>query len=186
MNLGLFLGFMGVYIVYYYIELLALARIDVSESVAQYLLVIINASTLIGRIVPAYYADKIGCINVQIMVLILCGITTFCLLAIRTFVGLVVFSVIYGFASGAFMGLSAAGIISVTDDKSKIVSRFGLTLGTVGIGLLISNPIAGAILADNHDWVGLISWSGGLVFASTLTLMACRIIKIGPGLTKVL
>lgn len=184
LNAGLTFGFMGFYIVFYYIELFALDRTNVSSSLANYLLVIINVSSLPGRIIPGYYADKIGSINVQVSVALLGAVLTFCLIAIHSTAGLVVFSIIYGFFSGAFMGLPAAGIVSLSDDKSKIGIRIGMTLGTVGFGVLISNPIAGAIVGDNKNWIGLIAWCGALLFASSVFLVASRVSKVGVGLRK--
>ncbi|KAJ6779799.1 hypothetical protein PWT90_01491 [Aphanocladium album] len=184
LNAGLTFGFMGLYIVFYYIELFALDRTNVSSSLANYLLVIINVSSLPGRIIPGYYADKIGSINVQTTVAFFSAILTFCLYAIHNTAGLVVFSIIYGFFSGAFMGLPAAGIVSLSDDKSKIGIRIGMTLGTVGFGVLVSNPIAGAIVGHNNNWIGLISWCGALLFASSICLVASRVSKVGWGLTK--
>ncbi|OAA38035.1 Major facilitator superfamily domain, general substrate transporter [Cordyceps fumosorosea ARSEF 2679] len=186
LNAGLTFGFMGLYIVFYYIELLARDRAHVSDSLARYLLVIINLSSLPGRIIPGYYADKVGSINVQTAVALLSAMLTIFLCAIRSAAGLVVFCAIYGFFSGAFMGLPAAGIVRLSDDKSKIGIRIGMTLGTVGFGVLISNPIAGAIVYPGKDWVGLISWCGALLFASGFCLVASRVSKVGWGLKTVI
>ncbi|KAK7741826.1 hypothetical protein SLS53_004891 [Cytospora paraplurivora] len=186
LNLGLFFGFMGLYVVFYYIQLLALARTTVSSTLADYLLVIINGSSLFGRLIPGYYADRIGSINVQTSVALMSAILTFCLLAIRDTPGLIVFSVLYGFAAGAFMGLPAAGVVSLSADKSKIGTRLGMTLLLVGIGVLVSSPIAGAILGEDQNWVGLIVWCGVLLVASSVSMAASRIVKVGPGLTRVI
>ncbi len=185
-SLGLFFGMMGFYIIFYYIELLALARTSISPGLAGYLLVIINASSLLGRLIPGYYADKIGSINVQASVTFAGAVLTFCLLAIRATVGLVVFSVLYGFMAGAFMGLPAAGIISLSADKSKIGTRLGMTLAFIGFGMLVSNPIAGAIVGQSRNWAGLTIWCGVLLSTSFVNLAASRVLKVGPGLTKVL
>ncbi|KJZ79181.1 hypothetical protein HIM_01332 [Hirsutella minnesotensis 3608] len=186
LNTGLLFGFMGLYIAFYYIELFALDQTDVSDGLANYLLVIINVSSLPGRLIPGYYADKIGSINMQASVALMSAVLTFCLLAIRTTPALVVFSVLYGFFAGAFMGLPAAGVVSLSADKSNIGTRLGMTLATVGFGVLVSNPIAGAILGPGKNWTGLISWCGALLLASTVSMAASRIAKVGPGLLKVL
>ncbi|KAI1486917.1 MFS general substrate transporter [Biscogniauxia mediterranea] len=186
LNLGLFFGFMGLYIVFYYIQLYALDRTNVSPSLAEYMLVIINASSLPGRLIPGYYADKIGSINMQIIMALISTILTFCLMAIRTEPALVAFCVLYGFAAGAFMGLPAAGVVSLSLDKSKIGTRLGMTLGFVGFGVLISNPIAGAILGKGNNWTGLIVWCGALLAASSISMAASRVVKVGPGPFKII
>ncbi|KAK5994189.1 MFS-type transporter dbaD [Cladobotryum mycophilum] len=188
LNLGLFFGLMGIYVVLYYIELFALYRTDVSATLSNWLLVIINTSSLLGRLSLGHFADRLGSINVQTTVGLASAVLTFCLLAIRTVPSLVVYSVLYGFAAGAFMALPAAGVISLSEDKSKIGTRLGMTLGFVGVGVLVSNPIAGAILGDgqHQDWVGVISWCGALMIASGLALVASRVMKIGWGWSRVI
>ncbi|KAI0153421.1 major facilitator superfamily domain-containing protein [Pestalotiopsis sp. NC0098] len=186
LNLGLFFGFMGLYIIFYYIELFALERTDSSTTLSKYLLVIINGSSLAGRLIPGYYADKIGSVNVQASVALLSAILTFCLLAIKTAPSLIVFSVFYGFSAGAFMGLPAASIVTLSADKSKIGTRIGMTLAFVGFGVLVSNPIAGSILGVDQNWLGLIVWCGVLLIASALCLITARILKTGPRLLRLI
>lgn len=185
-NFGLLFGLMGLYIILFYIELFALNRTDVSHDLAGYLLVIINVSSLPGRLIPGYYADKIGSINVQTSVALMSAILTFCLMVIDTTAGLVVFCVLFGFSTGAFVGLPAAGVVSLSSDKTKIGTRLGMTLCTAGFGMLISNPIAGAILGHDNNWNGLIGWCGALLLMSVVCLAASRIIKVGPGLFRAL
>ncbi|KAI0015520.1 major facilitator superfamily domain-containing protein [Xylariomycetidae sp. FL0641] len=178
-NLGLFFGFMGLYIVLYYVQLFALDQTNVSPGLADYLLVILNASSLAGRLIPGYYADRIGSINMQMLMAAVSAVLTFSMLAIQTERAVVAFVVLYGFAAGAFMGLPAAGVVKLSTDKSKIGVRLGMTLSFVGFGVLVSNPIAGAILGGSRDWTGLISWCGALLIASCASMAASRTAKIG-------
>lgn len=170
----------------YYIELLALERTDVSPHLAGYLLVILNAASLPGRIIPGYFADRVGCLNTQAVVALAGAVLTFSMLAVQTTAALIVVTVLYGFMTGAFMGLPAASIVNLSPDKSKIGTRLGMTLAFIGFGMLISNPIAGAILSDDENWVGLVVWCGALLAASFIGLTVSRILKVGPGLTKVI
>ncbi|KAK2808332.1 hypothetical protein FQN49_008727, partial [Arthroderma sp. PD_2] len=149
LNTGLIFGFTGLYIIFYYIQLYALEESSISTVLESYLLVIINASSLPGRLIPGFYADRIGSINVQTIVAFISAVLTFCLIAIKNSAGLVVFCIIYGFSAGAFMGLPAAGVVNLSADKSKIGARLGMTLAVVGCGVLVGNPIAGAILNGN-------------------------------------
>ncbi|KAI5921762.1 MFS general substrate transporter [Camillea tinctor] len=185
-TLGLFFGFMGLYIVFYYVELFGLDQTSVSPSLAEYLLAIINASSVAGRLIPGYYADKIGSVNMQTLMTIVSTILTFCLFAIRTEAALVVFCVLYGFSTGAFIGLSATGVVVLSPDKSKIGTRLGMTLCFIGFGVLVSNPIAGAILGSDDNWTGLIAWCGALLAASSISMAASRASKVGWGILKII
>ncbi|KAL2377573.1 hypothetical protein RJZ90_006622 [Blastomyces dermatitidis] len=119
-----------------------------------------------------------GLINVQTIVACTGAILAFCLIVIRNSSGLVTYYIIYGFSAGAFMGLPAAGVVNLSADKSKIGARLGMSLAVVGCGVLVSNPIAGAILGGRGGWVGLIVWCGALLMASFISMAASRIWKL--------
>lgn len=186
LNLGLVFGFMGFYIIFYYIQLYAYEETSDSANIESYLLVIVNAGSLPGRLIPGYYADRMGSINVQTIVTFVGAALTFCLIAIKSAPGLIVYCIIYGFSAGAFMGLPAAGVVNLSSDKSKIGARLGMTLAIVGFGVLVSNPIAGAILNGKGGWIGLIVWCGSLLVASFLSMAASRVSKIGFGFARVI
>ncbi|KAL2369442.1 hypothetical protein RJZ57_006147 [Blastomyces gilchristii] len=114
-----------------------------------------------------------GLINVQTIVACTGAILAFCLIVIRNSSGLVTYYIIYGFSAGAFMGLPAAGVVNLSADESKIGARLGMSLAVVGCGVLVSNPIAGAILGGRGGWVGLI-----------VCMAASRIWKVGFGFKK--
>ncbi|KAI1753323.1 major facilitator superfamily domain-containing protein [Xylaria castorea] len=184
LNLGLVFGFMGLYVIMTYFQLFALSRTSISATLADNLLIIINAGSLVGRVVLGYLADKTGSVNMQTAVALVATVLTFSLLAARTPAALVVVAVLFGIASGAFLGLPVASIVRFSDDPSKIGTRIGMTLLFVGVGALISYPIAGAIVGDNNNWLGLIIFSGVLLAASTIVLAMSRIAKVGKEWTK--
>ncbi|MCJ1324222.1 hypothetical protein MMC10_000884 [Thelotrema lepadinum] len=180
---------MGLYVIFYYIQLYALLEVTIPSSTADSLLVIITAASLPGRIIPGYIADKASSINVQAVVGLVCTFLTFCLLEIASLGGLIAYSVLYGFFSCAFMGLLAAAVATLTADHSKMDSRLGMTLGFVGLSVLVSNPIDGAILeigtnrsGNDKDkfWKGLIVWCGALLAASAISITGARTAKGGP------
>ncbi|KAI8627287.1 major facilitator superfamily domain-containing protein [Xylariaceae sp. FL1651] len=179
LNLGLVLGFMGLYVITTYLQLFALARTDVSTDLADNLLIILNAGSLIGRVVLGYYADMIGSIAMQTAVVLVATVLSFSLLAVHSAAGLVVITVFFGVASGTFLGLPVASIVRLSDDPGKIGTRIGMTLLFVGIGALIDYPIAGAIVSDSHNWASPVVYSGVLLAVSTVVLVLCRITKLG-------
>ncbi|KAI0817304.1 MFS general substrate transporter [Xylaria sp. FL0064] len=181
---GLFFGYTGFYIVLNYIQLLAIDHSIATSSLANYLLVIINASSLAGRVVGGFYADRIGSIHAQALACLIAALLTYSLLAIHNAPGLVVYSILFGFCSGTFTGLPAAGVVSLSVDKSKIGTRLGMTLAYVGVGVLVGNPIAGAILGRHGNWTGLIVFCASLLVVSGAAILASRIMKVGWGLKR--
>jgi len=188
LNLGLVFGVMGMYSIMTYIQLFALSRTNISSSLADNLLLIINSGSFVGRVVLGYFADRTGSVNMQSVLALVCAILAFCLLAVETPAGLLVFAVVFGVASGAFMGLPVASIVKMSDDPHKIGTRIGMTLLFVGIGSLISYPIGGAIIGNDSstekNWIGLVVYSGTLLAGSAGALVAGRIVKVGGGWNK--
>lgn len=77
--------------------------IGVTQSLAFYLVSIVNAASLFGRIIPGLLADKFGPLNLFAIAAILSGIITACLTACTSTAGIIVYAVAYGFCSGVSM-----------------------------------------------------------------------------------
>lgn len=84
------------------------------------------------------------------------------------------------------MGLLATGVVNLSADKRKIGTRLGMTLAFVGVGVLVSIPIAGAILGEDKTWTGLACWCGALLVASGVGMVLARVAKVGIGLKSVI
>ncbi|KAJ4152146.1 hypothetical protein NW765_017655 [Fusarium oxysporum] len=84
----------------------------VSQTVVEYLVAILNAGSLFGRLVSGFLGDKIGRYNIFIIV---CYITTILILAIWIPIistsGIVAFAALFGFFSGAYVSLLPVLII---------------------------------------------------------------------------
>ena len=185
-NFGAFFGFMGIYVVFFYIQLYAIETVpNMSNSIATNLLSIINAGSVFGRLVPNLIADRLGPLNTQLPFVIVAAILAFCWIRIRDTTGLVIFCVLYGFFSGTFVSLQGPTVVSLCPDLSLVGTRIGMGLAFSGIGLLVGSPVAGAILRSEGGWAGLQSWGGAIILASALCMLAARIAKAGLGLQRV-
>lgn len=118
--------------------------------------------------------------NTQVFFGAISGILSFCLLAIKNTPGVIAFSALYGFVSGPFVSLPIPVITSVSPDKSILGIRLGMSFALSGFGVLIGEPVAGAILGSSQNWVGVIIWSGVMLLASSFIISAARIVKTGP------
>ncbi|KAF4612598.1 hypothetical protein G7Y89_g15582 [Cudoniella acicularis] len=180
--IGFFIGFLGIYVFYFYIQLYAIQTAGTNTGLAFYLLAILNAGSFFGRLVPNYVAGIIGPLNVQIIFGFLSGVLAFCLLAIKTTPGIVAFTALYGFISGPFVSLPIPVITSVSPDKSVWGTRLGMSFAMIGLAVLIGEPAAGAILGTHENWPGLIVWCGVMLVASSAILISVRVLKVGVGL----
>ncbi|KAK9456580.1 MFS monocarboxylate transporter protein [Dipodascopsis uninucleata] len=177
--LSTFFTFVGVYIPFYYIQSFAIDKNILTSKTAFYLIAIMNAASCFGRILPNFIADKIGPINIGLPFGFSTMICAFCWLAVRESAGLFVFSVAYGFFSGAFVSLPAPVIVSITRDIEVVGTRIGMGLSFTGIGLLVGTPIAGALLKTPAGYDGAIYFCGAIVAASVVFAVMTRYSIVG-------
>lgn len=145
-SLGLFLSFVGLYFPFFYAPIYGARVAGLGDDIAFYLLPVLNAGSIFGRIIPGLTADKIGSLNTIIPCSMACAMLAFAWLGITNAAGMWVFSVIYGFFSGAIVSLPPTIVAKISPDISLVGTRMGMSFTFAGLGLLIGNPIAGAIL----------------------------------------
>ncbi|VDC07087.1 unnamed protein product [Peniophora sp. CBMAI 1063] len=168
---GLFMLW-GLFYPYFYLQLFAIKH-GVEPTVAFYSLAILNAGSIPGRIVPNLFARRIGVFNSVIACCFVCGGLLFALYGVRSVAGTVVFSIIYGFFSGAFLSLVTLAISTLAKDESEIGVRVGLGFALAAVGALTGNPIVGALLGDDF------SWGKTIVFSAVSILSGTAVIFIG-------
>ena len=178
-NLGAFFGFMGVYVPFNYVQLYALQECHMDKSFSFYLLVIINATSIVGPVLTNFYADKTGPLNMQIPFTFIAAILCFGWIAVKNTTGLIVWSGVYGFFYGCFASMPSSSVMSLTSDLRTIGSRMGMALGASGLGFLLGSPIAGALLRSQGGWASLQAWAGLLLTIWGLCSLIARILKVG-------
>ena len=164
-SFAMFLVFIGLYIPFFYIPVYAAERLRVNEDLAFYLLAVLNAASIFGRIIPNIIADKLGAMHVLIPFTFVAGILSLAWIGIHDLAGIVVFCVLYGFFSGAIVSLPPTALVALSPDLSVIGTRMGMCFSFAGFGLLIGNPIAGALLSSKSGFSGLEAFSGATVIA---------------------
>ncbi|KAF3049783.1 hypothetical protein E8E11_008861 [Didymella keratinophila] len=175
---GIFFSFAGIYIPYFYIS--AWVR-DTAFSLhglsAYYMISIMNASGLVGRIVPNFFADKFisGPVLVQAVAAIACGALAAGWTYIeRSFAGLVIWVVAYGFASGSVISLIPASASTLTQDMSALGGRIGVLFAVNAVASLVGNPVAGAIQEGTESgWRGLASYCAVFTAIGGCLLAVC-------------
>ncbi|KAK1760389.1 major facilitator superfamily domain-containing protein [Echria macrotheca] len=185
--LAIFTTFIGLYIPFFYVEKYAL-NIGVSSDLAFYMLIIINAASLPGRLI-GMVADKIGNMTVIIPAVFFSGVATLAWIPADTQSKLIGVSFLLGIASGAIQAVVPGTVVLLCPDLSKLGTNIGMTLGASGFGLLIGSPIAGAIIDSQSSRAGTVYWgafvfAGVLVVAGSFMMAAVRVIKVGFAIVK--
>jgi MFS family permease len=91
---------------------------------------------------------------------------------------LIVFAVIFGFASGAYVSL-IGGLVAQISPLPEIGFRTGLVFLIGSIGGLTTNPIAGQILTTSAGWTGLKAFAGAFLLAGTAIILGARVYHTG-------
>ncbi|KAL8794102.1 MAG: hypothetical protein Q9195_003287 [Heterodermia aff. obscurata] len=132
-----------VYVPFFFIEDYGLA-LEINSDFSFYLLSIMNAASLLGRLGSNWLADKYGGISVMLPCCFLSAITLFFFRFAHDLGGLVAVSIVYGCISGGMVSLPPATIANLTDDMSEYGTRMGMGYTIASIGALVGNPIGGA------------------------------------------
>ncbi|KAJ7099927.1 MFS general substrate transporter [Mycena belliarum] len=144
-----------------------------SSALTFYAPVILNVSTILGRIIPNVFADRWGALEVYIVCVGANGLIGFVMLGSNHTAGLVLFSVFFGFFFGSTISLYLPVVAGLVPREADMGIIMGIAVVPVGIASLIGTPIAGAIIGPQLVWwKGIIFASIVLVVASALLLLA--------------
>ena len=159
------------------------------DSFAYNLSSILNAASIVGRIVPGYFADRFGRFNVMIITTFVCSVFTLALWlpSQSNRAAILAYAVIFGFWSGSAISLSPVCVAQISKTK-EFGKRYGITYSFVSLGTLVSIPIAGELLRvqtptegqDNYS--GLILLCGLVYFCACLFFILSRGVSVGWGL----
>ena len=192
------IGFIGLYVMIFYISFFALATQAASAEMSFYLVPILNVASMLGRTLPNALSDKTGPLNGKfafavgivevlpandaILVLvpgvIICSSLTYALIGVRSLAGIVIVTLLYGFFSGVFIALPPVCLVNLTKDKSKVGTRMGMGFAFLGFGVLIGGPGGGSILGAEHadlHWTNLWVYGGTMALASGVLLFVLRL-----------
>ncbi|KAI1086281.1 MFS general substrate transporter [Rostrohypoxylon terebratum] len=145
-----FFYFLGVFIPYNYLVVEAEDAGDGQHS-ANNLLVILSATSTVGRVMPGWLGDRYGRFNTTIAFTFFSVFLVFCVwIAAPWKSGRIAFAALYGFGSGTFVSMVPTLIAQVCPDMSKLGLYLGAVYLVIAPSVLIAQPVAG-VLADAGD-----------------------------------
>ena len=177
--LAMFLAFSSFYVFIYFIQPYAIDTGIVDASFGFYLLPILNAASVPGRILPNAIGDYIGPMNVLIPASFFTGVLALVWIAIKSRASIIAVACLYGFFSGAFVSICPIALVVLTPHLNMLGERMGMSFAFSSIGLLFGTPVAGAILAKTGGWLGPQLFSGILLIATALMFLASRVSHSG-------
>ena len=163
----------------FFIQSYAIEALGVAPNLGFYLVSILNAASVPGRIIPGWVARRSGPVNVLMPAAFATGILSLGWIGIHTQASIIVFAVLYGFFSGSVISLPAAALTNLSPDLSRLGTRMGMNQVFCSLGSLAGPPIAGAILASTHKYRGVQLFSGLTVVCAGFLLLFTRLAKEG-------
>ncbi|WQF87083.1 Putative major facilitator superfamily, MFS transporter superfamily [Colletotrichum destructivum] len=154
-----------------------------TSGLAYYLVAILNAGSIFGRLFPAWLAGRYGPINVLLGVSVSVATVALCWLGVSTGAGSVAFALAYGFASGGLVSLPPTVVSTLVPDLSLHGTWLGMLSTTNAFGALAGPPIAGALLEATGSYLGVQLLSGLGMVAMTILVLVLRMIRVGKGST---
>ncbi|QRW12306.1 transporter MCH4 [Ceratobasidium sp. AG-Ba] len=174
---GAFLVLLGLFFPIFYTQLFAIVH-GLDKNLAFYSLAILNAASVLGRTIPNFIADKHGPFNLLIPCSAISGVLIFAMFGIKSSGALIVFSILYGFFSGAYISLVIPLVASLARDISEIGIRLGIGFAVNGIAALTGTPIAGALLTEELKWWRPITFGGVVILGGTVVLVVARDMQV--------
>ncbi|KAH8651177.1 major facilitator superfamily domain-containing protein [Xylariales sp. PMI_506] len=175
---GFFFLTYGIFVPLNYLPLQAISA-GMSPSLVEYLVPILNAASLFGRLFSGFMGDRIGRFNIFVIV---CGLSSLWIFVLwlvdSSNAALIAFAALFGFCSGAYVSLISPLIMQISP-ISEIGFRSGIVFFCSATGGLTTNVIAGAILDATSDWIGVKVFSGVFCLVGTAIIFASRINHTG-------
>jgi MFS family permease len=184
LSAGLFCFTYGLFVPINYITVLGL-HAGMEPTLAEYLVPMLNAGSLFGRMFSGIMGDRVGRYNIFIVV---CYLSSIWILGILipniTNASLIAFAVLFGFSSGAYVSLITPLVMQISP-LNEIGLRTGIIFFVNAVAGLTTNPINGAILNQPNGWLGMKLFAGMFCLVGTTFVLAARVHRTGWKLNAV-
>ncbi|GAM43933.1 hypothetical protein TCE0_060f19151 [Talaromyces pinophilus] len=153
----------------------------VNPNLSQYLIPILNAASLFGRLTTGIASDRLGAYNIFVVVCTLSGIWILTIWLTNTgAAATVIFAILFGYSSAAYVSLLPHLIMVISPKNfADIGWRTGIVFLAMAVGGFTTNPINGAIMENSGGWKGLKIFSGVFCLAGAFFVLLVRVRRVG-------
>ncbi|KAE9387169.1 MFS general substrate transporter [Gymnopus androsaceus JB14] len=161
---GMMIFSIGYYYPLFYIQLDASLH-GINPSLVFYSLVILNGSSIVGRLTPGFVAHRFGVANMLTFGMVGCSAVIFGMIGLgRGEAGYVVVAILYGYCAGTYISLISPLFSSFAHNQAEIGARIGIGFAFSGVSALIGGPIDGALATSEFIWWRPALFSGLVTF----------------------
>ncbi|KAK5404923.1 hypothetical protein LTR06_009189 [Exophiala xenobiotica] len=177
-----FFLFFGYMVPFIYIPSYGQINLGMSRSLSLYTIVIAQAVSIVGRLLAAYIASRIGVMIPWLISGALSAVMCLAWSGIHDTASFIAYAALYGGFSGPLIPLPPSIFPVVCPDPKVLGARLGMAQAIGATASLIGSPIAGALIRDNgRNYLGLQLFSGfvmligaGLLVCLWMTLVKRR------------
>ncbi|RMD44202.1 hypothetical protein DV735_g896, partial [Chaetothyriales sp. CBS 134920] len=180
-NFLIFCGYMTPFI---FIASYGQRALGLSRSLSLHVIMITQAASVLGRLVSAYVATKMGVMLPWFVCVLVSAVMCIAWIGAKTTASYIAVAGLYGGFSGALIPLPPSLFPIVCPDKRVLGARLGMAQGIGSLASLVGPPIAAA-LADmgKHengtvDYLGLQLFAGLVMLCGAINLIGLWILLI--------
>ncbi|KAF4982508.1 hypothetical protein FZEAL_1878 [Fusarium zealandicum] len=169
---SLFFGMIGMFVPLFLLPTYAITK-GMNETLASYMVAIINGASIFGRVIPCVLGDKFGRINTLISAGVSTAVIIFCWPEAETKASILVIAGLFGFCSGAIISGGSVAITISADDPKNIGTYMGIGLGLDSVEALVGPPVSGSMI-DRYGRFEEVTYFGGAMtlFGALVTVAA--------------
>lgn len=145
-----------------------------NESLASYLVAMVNGASIPGRIIPGILGDKFGRFNLLFAAGLSTSILGFCWIKATSTAGIIVVSVAFGFVSGAIISGASIVLTQCTDDQKEVGAYMGQGIAVGSLSVLVALPATGALLRTYGGFEEISVFCGAMTMAGVLLTIGAK------------
>ncbi|KAK0631491.1 major facilitator superfamily domain-containing protein [Immersiella caudata] len=172
-SVAMFLLWLGIDVPFFFLPSFAQEKLGLSADWGDYLLAVMNASAIGGRIMLGFAAMYAGAFATWQFSIGASCILLACWAAVHNLPGILVLVALYGTITTGVSSLVSAALLVISPDISVVGTRMGMSGFLAGFGCLVGPPIAGAIQDTSAGYVGLTSFTAVVYFVAFGVLVVC-------------
>ncbi|KAL4802445.1 major facilitator superfamily domain-containing protein [Aspergillus unguis] len=172
-----FLLYLGYMVPFFYIPIYAETKLHTTRSMGLYILIISQASSIIGRILITTVAHYFGAMIPWILCGVASGVLCLAWISATSLARFILFAAFYGAFSGALIPLPPSVFPHICPDPSALGAWLGMAQSMTSFATLLGAPIGGALAdlgpggSNNLNFFNVELFCGVLMIAGALELL---------------
>jgi len=177
-TIGMIFVLFGLFFPYFYLQLFSAVK-GVDSTIVDSVLVILNASAVLGCFLFSIPATYYGCLSVLVPCSFALGILTLSMLLLQDNANVIIFAILYGFFSGGYISQINQMPLAFSQDDRGPGIRSGFWMFTLSGAVLIGTPVLGALLeSPQFLWNRPVILSAVLMFIGSFLLLISRVLLV--------